>query len=101
VTKWCATCSTTATRAPNQGAIVCRVAPSFIRFGNFELPASRDDSTLLRQLVDFTIARDFPELGDRHGAPGSEQRYAAGSAKSASAPRAWSPAGCASASSMA
>jgi uncharacterized protein YdiU (UPF0061 family) len=44
------------------GAIVCRVAPSFIRFGNFELPASRDDDGLLRQLVDFTIRRDFPEL---------------------------------------
>ena len=25
------------------GAIVCRVAPSFIRFGNFELPASRGE----------------------------------------------------------
>ena len=44
------------------GAIVCRVAPSFIRFGNFELPASRGDAALLRQLVDFTIRRDFPEL---------------------------------------
>jgi len=44
------------------GAIVCRVAPSFIRFGNFELPASRGDVTLLEQLVDFTIRRDFPEL---------------------------------------
>jgi uncharacterized protein YdiU (UPF0061 family) len=44
------------------GAIVCRVAPSFIRFGNFELPASRGDTALLRQLVDFTIRRDFPEL---------------------------------------
>lgn len=48
--------------APEPGAIVCRVAPSFIRFGNFELPASRGDSTLLRQLVDFTIRRDFPSL---------------------------------------
>jgi uncharacterized protein YdiU (UPF0061 family) len=38
------------------------VAPSFIRFGNFELPAARGDNALLRQLVDFTIARDFPEL---------------------------------------
>jgi serine/tyrosine/threonine adenylyltransferase len=47
---------------PEPGAIVCRVAPSFIRFGNFELPASRGDTELLRQLVDFTIARDFPEL---------------------------------------
>ncbi len=44
------------------GAIVCRVAPSFIRFGNFELPAARGDIELLRQLVDFTIRRDFPEL---------------------------------------
>src|SRR5690606_12304944 len=42
------------------GAIVCRVAPSFIRFGTFELPASRGDRGLLQQLVDFTIARDFP-----------------------------------------
>src|SRR4051812_16832580 len=44
------------------GAIVCRVAPSFIRFGNFELPTSRDDLGLLDQLVTFTITRDFPEL---------------------------------------
>jgi uncharacterized protein YdiU (UPF0061 family) len=44
------------------GAIVCRVAPSFIRFGNFELPASRGDTVLLEQLIDFTIRRDFPEL---------------------------------------
>jgi uncharacterized protein YdiU (UPF0061 family) len=49
--------------APEPGAIVCRVAPSFIRFGNFELPTSRGDDALLRQLVDFTIRRDFPELG--------------------------------------
>jgi len=45
-----------------QGAIVCRVAPSFIRFGNFELPASRSDMALVEQLVDFTIRRDFAEL---------------------------------------
>jgi uncharacterized protein YdiU (UPF0061 family) len=44
------------------GAIVCRVAPSFIRFGHFELPARRGDHALLARLVDFTIARDFPEL---------------------------------------
>jgi uncharacterized protein YdiU (UPF0061 family) len=44
------------------GAIVCRVAPSFIRFGHFELPASRGETALLRQLVDFTIRRDFPQL---------------------------------------
>ena len=47
---------------PEPGAVVCRVAPSFIRFGNFELPASRGDDALLRRLVEFTIARDFPEI---------------------------------------
>ena len=44
------------------GAVVCRVAPSFIRFGNFEILAARGDGALLARLVDFTIARDFPEL---------------------------------------
>jgi len=44
------------------GALVCRVAPSFLRFGSFELPASRGDGALLRQLADFTQARDYPEL---------------------------------------
>ncbi|WP_063674369.1 protein adenylyltransferase SelO [Dyella thiooxydans] len=44
------------------GAVVCRVAPSFIRLGHFELPYARGDHALLRQLVDFTIRRDFPHL---------------------------------------
>jgi uncharacterized protein YdiU (UPF0061 family) len=44
------------------GAIVCRVAPSFTRFGHFELPAARGERGLLQRLVEFTIARDFPEL---------------------------------------
>ena len=48
--------------AAETGAIVCRAAPSFIRFGNFELPSSRGETDLLKQLIDFTIRRDFPEL---------------------------------------
>ncbi len=44
------------------GAVVCRVAPSFLRFGNFEILAARDERALLEQLVDFTIDRDFPHL---------------------------------------
>ena len=52
--------------APEPGAIVCRAAPSFVRFGHFELPASRGYHALLRQLVDFTIRRDFPQLAG-HG----------------------------------
>src|SRR4249919_4190040 len=53
------------------GAVVCRVAPSFLRFGNFELPASRQEHALLEQLVEFCIDRDFPELGG-----GGEERRA-------------------------
>ncbi len=45
------------------GAVVCRVAPSFTRFGNFQLPASRGEVDVLRQLLDFTIRTDFPHLG--------------------------------------
>ena len=43
------------------GAVVCRVAPSFTRFGHFELLAARGDRALLQRLVAFTLARDFPE----------------------------------------
>lgn len=48
--------------AMEPGAVVCRVAPSFIRFGSFELPASRGDVDLLRKLADFTIRTYQPEL---------------------------------------
>ena len=48
---------------PEPGAIVCRVAPSFTRFGNFEIFASRGEIEVLRQLADYTLRTDFPELG--------------------------------------
>jgi protein adenylyltransferase len=48
--------------APEPGAVVCRVAPSFVRFGSFELPASRGDLDLLGRLVAFTVRADFPHL---------------------------------------
>lgn len=44
------------------GAVVCRVSPSFIRFGNFEIFTSRGDIDNLRKLVEYTIATDFPHL---------------------------------------
>lgn len=46
------------------GAIVCRVAPSFIRFGNFQIFAARNELEILKQLVDYTIINDFPHLGE-------------------------------------
>lgn len=44
------------------GAIVCRVAPSFTRFGHFEILTTHKE--LLRQLMDYTIRTDFPHLGE-------------------------------------
>jgi uncharacterized protein YdiU (UPF0061 family) len=49
--------------APEPGAVVCRVAPSFLRFGNFELFASRKDTATLEQLARYTLTHHFGELG--------------------------------------
>jgi len=48
--------------ADEKGAIVSRLAPTFIRFGNFEILASRGDSSTLKQLTDYTIKYFFPEI---------------------------------------
>jgi len=45
-----------------QGAVVCRVAPSFLRFGSFEIFASRHDLKTLQTLLNFTITSHFPHL---------------------------------------
>ncbi|MGH8140298.1 MAG: protein adenylyltransferase SelO [Steroidobacteraceae bacterium] len=45
------------------GAIVCRVAPSFVRFGNFEIHASRGERDALQRLADYVIVNHFPQLG--------------------------------------
>ena len=44
------------------GAIVCRVAPTFLRFGNFEIHAAADEPALLRRLFDHALRRHFPHL---------------------------------------
>jgi uncharacterized protein YdiU (UPF0061 family) len=49
---------------PEPGAIVCRVAPSFTRFGNFQIFTARSELALLKQFVDYTIRTDFPHLGE-------------------------------------
>ncbi|MCZ6889259.1 MAG: YdiU family protein [Gammaproteobacteria bacterium] len=53
--------------APEPGAVVCRVAPSFTRFGHFEILAARKETELLKRFTDFTIRTDFPELFDAGG----------------------------------
>jgi uncharacterized protein YdiU (UPF0061 family) len=47
---------------PEPGAVVCRVAPTFLRFGNYEIHTARDDHATLKKLVDFTLDRYFPGL---------------------------------------
>jgi serine/tyrosine/threonine adenylyltransferase len=53
--------------ADEPGAVVCRVAPSFLRFGSYEIHAARDDLDTLRKLMRFTLERYYPEFvdGDR------------------------------------
>ena len=41
------------------GAVVCRTAPNFVRFGSFQLPYSRNDNALTEQLARF-CARSEP-----------------------------------------
>jgi serine/tyrosine/threonine adenylyltransferase len=43
------------------GAIVTRVAASFVRVGTFQYFAARDDVKAVRQLADYVIARHYPQ----------------------------------------
>ena len=47
--------------APEPGAIVCRVAESFLRFGSFQIHAMSGDDKTLRALVDNTVGQHFPD----------------------------------------
>ncbi|HET8886299.1 MAG TPA: YdiU family protein [Salinimicrobium sp.] len=44
------------------GAIVSRVAPSFLRFGNFEILAACNEKENLQQLTDWTIDKYYPTI---------------------------------------
>lgn len=46
------------------GAVVCRVAPTFLRFGNYQIHTARGEHDILRTLLDFTIRQHFPHLGE-------------------------------------
>ncbi len=49
---------------PEPGAIVCRVSPSFVRFGNFQIFAAQGEPELLKRLADYVMREHFPELPD-------------------------------------
>lgn len=58
------------------GAVVCRVAPSFIRFGSFQIFSARNELDELGQLADFTIRHHFAHLLDSFES-GSKELYVA------------------------
>ena len=43
------------------GAVVCRTAPSFIRFGSFQIHGLMRDNDTLRALVNYTVKNHFPD----------------------------------------
>ena len=45
---------------PEPGAVVCRVAPSFVRFGNFQILAAQGEHDALRALADYVCKNYFP-----------------------------------------
>lgn len=49
-------------QAFEKGAIVTRVAPSFLRFGNFEIFSAREDVETLKTLVNYTIKYFYSHL---------------------------------------
>jgi uncharacterized protein YdiU (UPF0061 family) len=49
---------------PEPGAIVARVAPTFVRFGNFQILLATGETDNLRALADYVIRHQFPELGE-------------------------------------
>ena len=48
-------------QAHEPGAVVCRVAPSFIRFGSFQIHSAMGDIPTLKSLLEHTITHHFPE----------------------------------------
>jgi uncharacterized protein YdiU (UPF0061 family) len=55
---------------PEKGAICSRVAPTFIRFGSFEILAALGETENLRSLADYVLRHHYPDLG-----PPGEETY--------------------------
>lgn len=49
---------------PEPGAVVCRVSPTFVRFGNFQIFAAQQEPDLLKTLADYIVRTHFPDLGE-------------------------------------
>lgn len=47
------------------GAVVARMAPSWVRFGNFEIFYARGDEENLRKLADYVIKEHYPDIEEK------------------------------------
>jgi uncharacterized protein YdiU (UPF0061 family) len=56
---------------PEPGAVVARVAPTFVRFGSFEILAAHSEIDNERTLADYVLRHHYPHLGEP-----SEEAYA-------------------------
>jgi uncharacterized protein YdiU (UPF0061 family) len=45
---------------PEPGAVVCRVAPSFVRFGNFQIHAAHNELEALKRLAEYVMREHYP-----------------------------------------
>ncbi len=59
---------------PETAAVLTRLAPSFVRFGSFELFHSRGQYERVKELADHTIARFYPTLAEL-AEPGRYARF--------------------------
>lgn len=48
------------------GAITCRLSPSFLRFGSFELPATRQDWNTYQATFEYSLQQEQPELWQQY-----------------------------------
>ncbi|KAJ2077207.1 hypothetical protein H4R24_005266 [Coemansia sp. RSA 988] len=55
-------------------AVLTRLAPSWVRFGSFELPAARGNYKLVRKLADYMLKHHFPDIKEQKDSV--ENRYA-------------------------
>lgn len=59
------------------GAILCRVSPTFVRFGQLELFGQRNEMEELVQLTNYAILREFPHLISQYDSSSSSSSTAA------------------------
>ncbi|KAF8118153.1 hypothetical protein N665_0006s0146 [Sinapis alba] len=61
------------------GAIVCRVSQSFLRFGSYQIHASRgkEDLEIVKKLADYAIRHHFPHIESMNRSDLTSNKYAA------------------------